>query len=165
LASWTFNTTDYILTPIDNNARSVTGSFSLGTNVNLNFGVATTTGDRILNINGSISGNSGSSITIQGSQTSANAMRLVLDTPNDTISVPIIVNMNGAGIGGVVANSTGELISGTISNNSAGATILGATTASDLTVTGKISGTGALRFQAQKGDGSSGAGTVTHRRD
>jgi len=161
LASWTFNTTDYILTPNNTNARTLTGSFSLSANVNLNIGVATATDDRTLNIAGSIGGNSGSSLTIQGSQTSGNAMRLQLNTPNSTISVPIIVNMSGAGIGGVVATSTGELISGSITNNSTGATILGATTSSDLTVTGKITGTGSVRFQAQNGDAGSGAGTVT----
>ena len=167
LASWTFNTTNYTFRTNNATTRELVGSFTLASNVNLNIGAATTTSNVTIQIDGSVNGGSGSSLTIQGKQSSSAAMRLLIGSPSDptsndnTISVPITINQTGAGMAGVVSNSSGNAISGTITNNSAGATMLGALASSDsLTVSGKITGSASVRFQTLAGTAASGDGTV-----
>jgi autotransporter-associated beta strand protein len=165
LASWTFNTTNYVLTPNSGAPRTLTGPFSLAAGVNLNIGLATRTTDSPLSLVGDgITGGAGSGITLQGAQviTDGRSVRLLLSQTGAFIDVPIAFGGAGTTAAGVVANAAGTGVTGTITNNSGFTTLLGATTAAnDLTLspTAVISGTAGVRI----GTTATGAnvGTVT----
>jgi fibronectin-binding autotransporter adhesin len=160
-ASATFNTTNYFLKTNDGTTRVFNTGIALAPSVNLNLLDSAATADRILSIGGSIAGGTGSSLTIKGAQTGVAAARINMSVANSTISVPIIINQTGVGFAGIVATATGQFITGTITNNSMGATLLGAADGNDLTVNGKISGTADLRIAAGSGSSGIGGGVVT----
>jgi hypothetical protein len=162
-ASSTFNVTGYTLTTTAGSTANQTlnSSLSLGANVNLNI-FSSENIAKAITIAGSISGGSGSTITIQGNQTSSAAARLNLSGTNNVISVPIIISETGTGIAGIVGNSAGNQVTGaTITNNSTAKTQLGANSATDtLGVTSVIQGTAGLQISLT-GGGGSGSGKVT----
>jgi autotransporter-associated beta strand protein len=154
-----FSTTGYTLqTDASGTTRIYTGAISLGNSVNLNLMDAATTAGRALSI-GSVSGGTGSSLTLQGAQTSNNISRINLAVSGATIDVPTTINATGAGGAGYVATATGTIINGTITNNSTNArTILGATSGNALTMNAKVTGSANLMFAAGP---SGGTGTIT----
>ncbi len=155
--SVTVNTTGYTITP-DASTRAITGNISLASNVNLNLMSSSATAGATLNLNSSVTGASGSSITIQGNQASGSASRVNLNAANVSIAPSIIINATGGGIAGIVGTATGTSLGGTITNNSSSVTGIGATSGNALTLNGKISGTSGVQFSA---GASGGAGTVT----
>ncbi len=160
LNSAAFNVTGYTLTPDATTARALAAPITLAAGVNLNLDDANATANRTLNLGGSVTGGTGATLTIQGAQAAGAAARINLNAANATVSVPTTINQTGGGVAGFVATATGTSISGTISNNSAGATILGATSgnALSLSATAVVSGSAGLRFGA--GD-NGGAGVIT----
>lgn len=157
--SASFEITGYTL-QTTNATDTVNGPIVLGPAVNLFINNVTTNANRTLEIGGNISGGVGSGITIQGAQTGSAHSRIVLTVANSVISVPITIAKTGAGPGGVVGNAAGQQITGSITNNSLGATLLGAGSGGSLTVSGPITGTAGLRLSSAA-SGASGAGTVT----
>ncbi len=155
-ASYTFNTSGYTIStnaagPINLN----TGNITLANNVALTISpFPGSTGGRI-GI-GSISGSGTASVTIAGSATSTSA-RIDLNNAGTTINVPTTITGAAAGLAGYIATSSGAVINGNITNNSALTTMINGTGSSDITVNGTISGTAGLQISA---GGSGGGGTV-----
>lgn len=165
LVSWTFNTTNYVLTPSSATLRTLTGSFSLAASVNLNIGSAAATTDRTFSLIGSgVTGGAGSGLTLQGAQTTADgrAVRIQLSQAGASIDVPITISGTGTTAAGIIANATGTGVTGTITNNSGFTTLLGATSGNDLTLSSAavISGTAGLRI-GLNGTTSDNVGPVT----
>jgi autotransporter-associated beta strand protein len=157
LSSATFNVSNYVLTTSSTTARVFSAPITLAASVNLNLiNVGT---DTQLGI-ASVSGGSGSTLTIEGSQTGSSSARVNLAVASSTVSVPTTISGTGTSLAGFVAVSTGENITNTISNNSSFTTMLGATTGNDLTLgsAATISGTAGVQFSAGS---SGGSGTVT----
>jgi len=164
LNSWTFNVTNYVLTPSSATLRTLTGAFSLAASVNLNIGLATKVTDSTFSLVGSgITGGAGSGITLQGQQVTADgrAVRIQLSQANASIDVPITISGTGTTAAGILANAAGTGVTGTITNNSGFTTLLGAT-AGDLTLssTAVISGSAGLRIGVDATTGDN-VGTVT----
>ena len=159
LNSATFNITNYVLTPSSATGRIFTAPITLAANVNLNLIEATQTADRTLGI-GSVTGGTGSTITIQGSESGTSSARINLAVASSTISVPTTISGTGTSLAGFVATSTGEQITNTITNNSTFTTLIGATSGNDLTLgaAAVISGSAGVQFSAGT---SGGAGPVT----
>jgi autotransporter-associated beta strand protein len=154
-----FQVTGYTLAP-SAATRTLGGSISLSTGVNLNM-LDTTTSDRAFSI-GSVSGGAGSSLTLQGGQTTTgNNARLLLSQANTSINVPTAISGGGTTLAGFVATSTGTGITGTISNSSTLTTLLGATSGNDLTLssTAAIGGSAGLLISVT--NSSVNVGTVT----
>jgi fibronectin-binding autotransporter adhesin len=163
LASWTFKTTNYVLTPSTGTTRILSGPFSLDAGVNLNLLEAAQTADREMGIAGSITGGAGSSLTVQGAQTgSGSTARIDLALAGMSIDVPIIISGTGTTSAGFVATATGTGITGAITNNSNFKLLLGATGSNDLTLssTAVISGTGAVRIGVNNSNNNSGTVTL-----
>ncbi len=102
-SSLTFNTTNYTITGSNSTARVLSGPISLGSNVNLRIGNGETTNITIGV--GSVSGSTGSSLTINGSGTGTTVTRLNLSNSGSTISVPI--NIAGTGVANIASIATG----------------------------------------------------------
>ena len=139
--------------------NTVNGPVVLGMNANLFINDLTSTTSKTLEIGGSISGDEGSGITIQGAQTGSAHSRILLTLANSVISVPITIAKTGTGPAGVVGNAAGQQITGSITNNSTGSTLLGSNSGS-LTVSGQISGTAGLRLSNTAAAAGGGSGTV-----
>ena len=164
LAQANFNTTSYILTPSSTTAVVFNSPVTLAAGVNLGIDDPAATTNRTLGV-GSISGGTGSGLTIQGAQVlsgaTVEAARVNIAVASSTISVPITITATGSGsVSGVVATTTGAVLSNaaTITNNSTATTNLGATSGNDLTVNGIVSGSAGAQFSAGS---SGGAGLVT----
>ena len=162
LNSATFNVTGYTLMTSGTTTETLTTAqpISLAANVNLGIDDPAATANRTLAI-GSVIGGAGAGLTIQGAQATATTVaRLNIAAAGSTINVPITINLTGAGVGGIVATSTGAVLgtAATITNNSAAITNLGATSGNDLTVNGVVSGSAGLLFAA---GASGGAGVIT----
>jgi len=152
------NASGFTLQTNSSTTRTLTGDISLAAAVSLNLNEAGTTGDRALTIAGSVSGGTG--ITIQGSQTASNVSRVNIGVTNASVSTAITISQSGVGAGGIVATASGVQISGTIANSSSGATLVGATSGSSLTLasTAVIGGTQGVRFAIST---TGGDGTIT----
>ena len=157
LASWTFNTTNYVLTANNGSIRTLTGSMSLASNVTLQFN-DTSTALRTVAV-GSISGAAGSQVRLNALGTT-NATRLYISTTNAEISVPItfVPSSGTAGFGAIVGNAAGTKVSGAVTGN--GATmVIGAQSGSSLEISGAINnGSAAVRIGLDTNGG--GAGVV-----
>ncbi len=156
-ASLTFNANNYTLTP-DATARVLTGPITLAASVNLNLNDSAATTNRTLSLASSLSGGTGSTITIQGAQASGAASRVNLSASGVNIGVPITINGSSTGVAGIAATATNTSLSGVITNNSTARTSIGATSGNSITVNGKVTGSAGLQFSA--GD-NGGAGTIT----
>ncbi len=164
-----FNTSGYtLLTDATTTTRSHTGGIQLASNVNLFLMDSTvfSTGasaSRALNIGGSITGSTGSSLTICGGQSSGGATRVNFNVTGSSISVPIIIhgasNPTSYGQIAIVATATGinTTSAATITNNSGYNTAIGANGGFDITLNGAISGSAGLQFQS---GAPGGAGTI-----
>ena len=159
LAAAAFNTTNYILATGSTNEVDLNAPVTLAAGVNLGINLLATTTNQTFGL-GSVSGGNGSSLTIQGAAGSSNATRVNLFSAGATISVPVIISGNGTGVAGLVATSTGTVLTSaaTVTNNSTLTTNLGATSGNDLTVNGLVSGTAGVLFAAGT---SGGSGLVT----
>ena len=155
----TFKTTGYVLTPAGTTASVIGGTISLDPSVSLTLIDPTQTTGRTLSI-GSISGGTGSSITIGGAGTSGNNSRVNLSQANATISLPITIAGTGVATAyaGIVATATGTAVTGNVVNNGTEPTMIGATSGNSITVSGNMSGTNGVLFAA---GGSGGSGTIT----
>ena len=147
LNSATFNTTNYVLTPGTTTARVFSAPITLAANVNLNLIEATQTADRTLGI-ASVTGGTGSTLTLQGAETGSSSARINIAVANSTISVPTTISGAGTSLAGFVATAIGETITNTITNNSNFTTLIAAI----------ISGSAGVQFSAGT---SGGAGPVT----
>jgi fibronectin-binding autotransporter adhesin len=109
---------------------------------------------------GSITGGSGSSLTLSGAATINNANRVNLSAASGTSNIPsITLSGTAAGPTGFVATGLGHTLSSNILNDSAtSATMLGATSNNSLNYSGILSGSAHLQISAGQ-DG--GAGIVT----
>src|SRR5262249_25776446 len=138
--------------------QTLSGNIVLASGAALNLNSAASAGDQTLVIAGNISGGAG--VSLQGGTAAGSASIVNLAMAGAAVSSPISINLSGTGVGGVVASASGVQISGAITNNSAGATLIGANGAGTLTLTSTaaISGSQGVRFAA--GD-SGGTGTVT----
>jgi autotransporter-associated beta strand protein len=153
-ASLAFNVTGYKITGSNTTTRTITGAITLASNVTLTVGNGETT-DIAIGL-GSISGTTGSGLTINGTAAGSAVTRLNLSTGTaPTVSVPITITGNGfASISGGVA---GAVVSGTVTGNGARLN-LGATSGFSIAFSNTINnGTGNVRFAAGS---SGGAGTV-----
>lgn len=152
--------TGYIIEPdATTSTRVMTGPVTLSSNVGLTLNTnGVTTANRVLSV-GSISGASGSLITLRGDQTpGARSSRINLATASQNISVPTTLSGSGGGLVGYVATATGTQISGNITNNTAQILVLGATSGNALTLNAVVAGSGGVQFSAGE---SGGGGTVT----
>ncbi len=114
------------------------------------------TNDATLDLFGNLSGGSSSALNIRcNTTTAANSSRINLAANNVAVSVPT-VNITGSGTSqaGFVATATGTTVSSNIVNNSSAATMIGATSGNDITITGNISGSGSVLFAAGQNGGS-----------
>ncbi len=157
--SYLFNTSSYTLQTTSSTAVNLTGTTTVGNNLELvlapNF-PSTTFGTIGMN---SINGSGSASVTIFGNPASSieNA-RINLAAANSTVSVPTnISTATGIGMAGYVSTAIGCVLNGNIINNSALRTMIGATSGNDLTVNGVISGSAGLQISA---GASGGAGKV-----
>ena len=159
LNSATFNVSGYVLTPGSTAARVFTSPLLLAAGVNLNLLDVAQTADRTLGI-GSVTGGSGSTLTIQGAQTGTASARINLAVVSATVSVPTTITGPGTSLAGFVATSTGVQITNTVSNSTGFTTLLGATNGNDLTLgsAAVVSGSAGVQFSAGS---SGGAGLVT----
>jgi len=101
--STTVNTTGFSIIPSSTGATTtLAGSVALAANVNLNFSNTTTTVQTIVLSGGSVTGGSGSSLTVGGPQTGYAGSTLILEGPTAGVStpavcsVPVIVNGSSA---------------------------------------------------------------------
>ena len=156
LASWTFNTTGFVLTGNNTTTRTVTGPVSLASNVTLTIGNGETADRRIQT--GSISGSSGAGLTINGAATGNNLTRFDVSTNGAAVAVPITVSGTGfAAISGDAGGSSTASVSGTVTGNVSRLN-LGATSGTTMTFSNTINnGTGTVRISA---GASGGAGIV-----
>jgi len=152
----TINTGGYVITSTANSRSLTASSLVLGSDVGVEFNLASSSGTWAL---GGITFGSGASLTLSGSATVGNANRLNLNTASATISGgAITLAGTGTGITGLVATASGVTLNSSITNNSASLTMIGATSGNSLTVGGVVGGSSGVRFSA--GD-NGGAGTVT----
>jgi autotransporter-associated beta strand protein len=138
---------------------TINGNLNLASGVTLNLNnAATTNSDRNLGISGDISG--GTAIRIQGSQNASRISRVSLAGDNTTVSTAVIINQSGAGAAGLVSTANGVQVTGTITNNSSGKTLIGADDNKTLSLasTAVISGSQGVRFFVST---NGGGGTVT----
>ena len=135
---------------------TINGPIQLSDGVNLFLHDPLNNSNRTLEIGGSITGGTGSGITIQGNPFVGTHSRILLTAPTSSIDVPITILRGGTGVGpiGVVAGATGQVITGSITNNTSGPTLLGANTGATLTVSGVIDGTAGLRVSNTAGSES-----------
>ena len=157
LASATFNTTNYVLT--DTKTVVFNAPVTLAANVNLNLNTAASTTDFTLGV-ASVTGGSGSTLTIQGAETGTASARVNIAAAGSTISVPTTISGAGTSLAGYVATTTGDVIANTINNSTGFTTLLGATSGFDLTLgsAAVVSGSSGVQFSAGS---SGGAGLVT----
>ena len=98
LTSATFNMTNYVLTTNSATARIFNAPITLAANVNLNLiNVGT---DATLGI-ASVTGGSGSTITIEGSETGSSSARVNLSVASSTVSVPTVISGTGTSLAGL----------------------------------------------------------------
>jgi autotransporter-associated beta strand protein len=156
LASWTFNTTGFVLTGNNTTTRTVTGPVSLASNVTLTIGNGETADRRIQT--GSISGSSGAGLTINGAATGNNLTRFDVSTNGAAVAVPITVSGTGfVAISGDAGGSSTASVSGTVTGNGSRLN-LGATSGTTMTFSNTINnGSGTVRISA---GASGGAGIV-----
>ncbi len=156
-ASYNFNTSNYVLIPsITSAARTLTGPIIISAAENLT--LFNNTNNNYWMVLGSITGGSGSTLTINnGATTAATTGRIELSS-NVAYSIPITMTGSGTTIGGIVAATTGVNLSSTITNNTAYNTMIGATIGNDITLNGIISGSAGLQVSAGT---SGGTGTIT----
>ncbi len=154
-AAFTFNTTNYKITGNSSTTRTLTGSISLAGNTNLTIGNGETT-DIAIGM-GSVSGTTGSTLTINGAASSGALTRLNLSTgTTPTLSVPVTVT--GTGFAGISGGASGAQVTGTVTGNGSRLN-LGATSGNSIAFTQKIdNGTATVRIAAGS---SGGAGVVT----
>jgi fibronectin-binding autotransporter adhesin len=150
-SSISVNTDGYVITPSSSTTETLTGDITLATGDNLTLNDPTQTGTavgslRVLNLSGSsISGSSGSSITIGGGQGASTAVYsnvALVGNNGCTVSVPVI--MNGTGAGGYVCfnynagTGTSSILSGgvQIANTNVATVVLGGTAGYTMTVNG-----------------------------
>ena len=143
---------------------AINGSIELSSGVNLFIHNPLTNSNVTLEVGGSITGDTGSGITIRGNPFLSTHSRILLTAPNSSIDVPITILRGGTGPGpiGVVSGAPGQAITGSITNNTSGPTLLGANSGAHLTVTGVITGTAGLRVSNTAGSqsGLDGGGGV-----
>jgi autotransporter-associated beta strand protein len=157
--STTFKTTGYVLTPAGTTTSIIAGSISLDPSVNLTIiDPAQTTGSTLST--GSISGGTGSGITIAGAGTSGNNSRLNLAQANAILSVPVNIACTGSATAyaGIVGTASGTSVTGNINNTGTEPTMIGATSGNSMAVSGNITGSTGVLFAA---GASGGAGTIT----
>lgn len=151
------NTSGYTITSTSGSRNLVfTGTLTLAANAALTFNMNNT--GSIWGF-GNLSLGAGSTFTIQGGASAANANRLNLTTSSGSSSGgSIILAGSGAGATGFVAGASGVALSSNILNNStSSATLLGAGSGNSLTYSGILSGSANLQISAGP---SGGAGTV-----
>ena len=163
----TASTDGYTLyTTSKSNGLTVTGTLALSNSVGLTLqSTSTSTSDTTFAIN-ALSTGSSNSLTLNDSPTASAAIgsfRINLTGAGATVAAPTIItagtNLTSGPIG-YVATATGVIISGTIKNNSAATTLIGATNGNDVTLTSTavISGSAGVQFSA---GASGGSGVIT----
>ncbi|MGC4031976.1 MAG: hypothetical protein QM754_09630 [Tepidisphaeraceae bacterium] len=154
-----FTTSGYTLAPIQGNAilATINGNFVLGQNVGLSLTAGTATSTSQLKINGSMTGAAGSSFILPSNATSGQMNQVILGKANSDIAVPITITGAANTYASLLSTTTGTKISGDITNNSAAGLLLGADLNYDLTVAGKITGTGNVIFSGATTSGGAGA--------
>jgi autotransporter-associated beta strand protein len=155
VGSLTFNTTGYTLATASGSTIVLNGNITLANSVNLTLAPKNTGALTI----GSVTGGTGSSLTLGGSTSSATSdVRINLVGGTIAASAPITITTSGTlGVSGIVSSSGTSTISAGITNNSGVITNLGATSGNTLNVNGVVTGSAGVIFAAGV---SGGAGTV-----
>lgn len=156
LASAAFNVTGYTLTTSGTSTRVFTAPITLANNVTLSLSPIAAAALTI----GSVTGGTGSALRVGGTTAAAtDTIRInLLNGSTIAASAPITIATTGTtGVAGFVSTGANATINADITNNSAVATMIGATSGNAITLGGALRGSAAVQFSAGS---SGGAGTI-----